>query len=113
SSAKKYIFSSGGVYDDLSQVVDLDASIIPPIRSESRRVEAGKPPASACVRFSAWAHGLRLGHPFNPARRVNRVDNHRDLALPRMAEDHRAEVNSDADAQGHVELALERWAASP
>jgi hypothetical protein len=28
------------------------------------------------------------------------------------AEDHRAEVNSDADAQGNVELALERWAAS-
>jgi hypothetical protein len=57
----------------------------------------------------------RLGHPFNPARRVNRVANHRDLALPRMAdaaEDHRAEVNSDADAQGNVELALERWSAS-
>jgi hypothetical protein len=28
------------------------------------------------------------------------------------AEDHRAEVNADADAQGHVELALERWADS-
>src|SRR6202023_169676 len=59
-------------------------------------------------------HSERLGHPFNPARRVNRVANHRDLALSRMAdaaEDHRAEVNSDADAQGHVELALERWAA--
>src|ERR1700730_19102715 len=59
-------------------------------------------------------HSERLGHPFKPARRVNRVANHRDLALSRMAdaaEDHRAEVNSDADAQGHVELALERWAA--
>jgi len=29
------------------------------------------------------------------------------------AEDNRAEVDSDADVQGHVELALERWAASP
>ena len=60
-------------------------------------------------------HSERLGHPFNPARRVNRVANHRDLALSWMAdaaEDHRAEVNSDADAQGHVELASERWAES-
>src|SRR3984893_9864242 len=59
-------------------------------------------------------HSERLCHPFNSALRVNRVANHRDLALSRMAdaaEDHRAEVNSDADAQGHVELALERWAA--
>jgi hypothetical protein len=60
-------------------------------------------------------HSELLGHTLNPARRVNRVANHRDLALSRMsdaAEDHRAEVNSDADAQGDVELALERWAES-
>src|SRR6202011_2321190 len=61
-------------------------------------------------------HSERLGPPFNPARRVNRVANHRDLALSRMddaAEDLRAEVNSDADAQRHVEVALERRAESP
>jgi hypothetical protein len=32
--------------------------------------------------------------------------------MPDAAEDHRAEVNSYADAQGHVELASERWAES-
>ena len=71
-------------------------------------------PGNDTVAQQDW-HSERLGHPFNPARRVNRVANHGDLALSRMAdaaEDHRAEVNSDADAQGHVELALERWAAS-
>src|SRR6202035_1758304 len=93
-------------------------------------VAAAFPLSGASVGGPSWsAPGIRattlslskIGTPSGlvilstPARHVNGGANHRDLALSRMAdaaENHRAEVNSDTDAQGHVELALERWAAS-
>jgi hypothetical protein len=54
-------------------------------------------------------HVELLGHAFYTTGDVDCVADHRDLAFPRMpdaTENYRAEMDSDADAEGHAEVVL-------